>query len=300
VKELGSTYVVQDRNNQEELKRLIVQDRVITDAMGGVLPEQQDTSRFRRVLDIGCGPGGWILLAAQTYPQIEKLYGIDISTAIINYAKEQAAQQNVANSPKERIEFLVMDALRMLEFPDDFFDLVNLRFGISFMRQWDWPKMFNEMNRVAKPGAIVRIVEGTIGSNSSSKALGQFYTLFQRAMYRAGHLFKEDAAGLIDELPSLLVRHGFNKLEVQRQEIAYRTGTEIGDDAVKDVLHLFHTIRPYLRRYGCEPKDYDEICKQATQDMQQPDFVMISPITTIWAANPKERTGLNYDPSTID
>lgn len=28
--------------------------------MGGVLPEQQDPTRFRRVLNIGCGPGGWI------------------------------------------------------------------------------------------------------------------------------------------------------------------------------------------------------------------------------------------------
>jgi len=57
--DLAGTYFVQDRSNQEELKRLIVQGRLVTDVMGGVLPEQQDPTQFHRVLDIGCGPGGW-------------------------------------------------------------------------------------------------------------------------------------------------------------------------------------------------------------------------------------------------
>jgi ubiquinone/menaquinone biosynthesis C-methylase UbiE len=289
--ELGSTYVVQDRNSQDELDRLIVQDRMITTAMGGVLPEQQDPSQFRRVLDIGCGPGGWLLEVAQAYPQIKKLYGVDISSTIINHARQQAEQHNIKTGPQERVEFLVMDALLFLEFPRDFFDLVNLRFGVSFMRQWDWPKMFNEMNRVARTGTIIRIVEGEIGSHSSSEALSQFFELLQRAMYRAGHLFREDYTGLIDELPSLFIRNGFNKLEVRRQEVEYQTGTETGNAWVKDVLFVFRTIRPYLRRYGCEPKNYDELCKQATEDIQQPGFTAKNTLVTMWAINPKETNG---------
>jgi hypothetical protein len=34
-----------------------------------------------------------------------------------------------------------MDALRMLVFPDAFFDLVNLRCGCSYVRTWEWPKL---------------------------------------------------------------------------------------------------------------------------------------------------------------
>src|SRR5690349_21788045 len=126
----AGTYFVQDKGNQDELNRLIVQERLATEALGGVLPEQQDPTQFRRVLDIGCGPGGWFIATAQAYPQIEKLYGIDISPKMIHYAQERAEQQQLS---KERAEFLVMDALRMLEFPNDFFDLVNFRFGVSFM-----------------------------------------------------------------------------------------------------------------------------------------------------------------------
>jgi ubiquinone/menaquinone biosynthesis C-methylase UbiE len=299
MRELGSTYVVQDRDNQEELKRLIVQDHLITTTMGGVLPEQPDPGRFRRVLDIGCGPGGWILEAAQAYPQMKKLYGIDISTTIINHAREQAAQQNVATGPQERVEFLVMDALRMLEFPDDFFDLANLRFGSSFMRQWDWLKMFDEMHRVTRLNGIIRIVDGQMGMLSESAALNRWFDLMRRALYRAGHLFEESPKGLVDSLPSLLVKFGFTKLEVRKQVDEYRFGTAAGDALIEDLMLLFHTLRPYLRRYGCEPKDYDAICLRAAKDMQTSGFTMTWELTTFWVVNPHEINGLNYDPGRL-
>jgi len=291
--ELGSTYFVQDRHSQEELDRLILQDHMITTVMGGVLPEQQDPLQFRHVLDIGCGPGGWLLETAQEYPQIEKLYGVDISSTIIHYARQHAEQQNMKTGPTERVEFLVMDALLLLEFPDDFFDLVNFRFGSSFMRQWDWPKMFDEVNRVGKTGAIVRIVEGEYPPRSESEALQRFFALVTRAQFRAGHLFKEEPFGLIDELPGLLIRNGFQKIESRKRVIEYRPGTELGNAWRQDMKHLFHTLRPFLRRYGCEPKDYDSICQQATQDMQQPGFSATHTLATIWTINPEDTNGLN-------
>ena len=53
-----STYFVYDHHNdKEELIRLIIQDQMITKAMGGVLSEQADPSVFHEVLDIGCGTG---------------------------------------------------------------------------------------------------------------------------------------------------------------------------------------------------------------------------------------------------
>jgi ubiquinone/menaquinone biosynthesis C-methylase UbiE len=289
--ELSGTYVVQDKNNQEELNRLILQDHMVTTTMGGVLPEQKDPSQFRRILDIGCGPGGWILETAQAYPQIRKLYGIDISPTMIRYAQQQAEQQHIPTGPKERVEFLVMDALLILEFPDDFFDLVNLRFGVSFMRQWDWPKMFSEMNRVTRTDGVIRIVEGEIGSSSASEALNQFIELERRALYRAGHLFAESPTGLLDMLPSLLVRNGFTRLEARRCENEYRAGTESGDAMIQDIMLVFRTIRPFLRRYGCEPMNYDAICQQAIKDIQQPNFAITWSLTTMWASNPGETNG---------
>jgi ubiquinone/menaquinone biosynthesis C-methylase UbiE len=284
--DLSGTYFVQDRSNQEELQRLIVQERMVTEAMGGILPEQPDPTRFQRVLDIGCGPGGWVIETAQTYPQIKKLYGIDISPTMIRYARQRAEAQQL---PKERVEFLVMDALLILEFPNEFFDLVNLRFGVSFMRQWDWPKMFSEMHRVLKPHGIARIVECSLGFESPSAAFSNFYILLRRAFERSGHLFNEEPTGLIDQLPTLLQRYDFQNTQSHKIPFEYRSGTEAGKALLEDHIHGFHTCHPFLYRYGCLPADYDALCQQAVQDMQQPDFVASTTFHIFWATNPTQR-----------
>jgi ubiquinone/menaquinone biosynthesis C-methylase UbiE len=284
--DLSGTYFVHDRSNQEELQRLIVQERIVNEAMGGVLAEQTDPTQFRRVLDIGCGPGGWVIETAQTYPQIEKLYGIDISPTMIQYARQRAAELQL---PKERVEFLVMDALLILEFPNEFFDLVNMRAGVSFMRQWDWPKMFSEMHRVLKSHGIARIVEPEIDNESPGTALSTFYKWLRRAFQRAGYLFEETPTGLIDHLPELLLRHDFQNIQQHKITADFRAGTEAGKASIEDLVHLFHTCRPFLQRYGCLPEDYDTLCQQAMQDMQQPDFVSMSIFHTFWATNPARR-----------
>jgi ubiquinone/menaquinone biosynthesis C-methylase UbiE len=92
--EYPSTYFVQDRSNQQEMARLTVQDHLMTHAMGGVLPEQPDPTSLRRVLDVGCGTGSWLLEAAQTYPGLT-LVGIDISQPMIDYARQQAEARRV-------------------------------------------------------------------------------------------------------------------------------------------------------------------------------------------------------------
>jgi len=115
------TYFILDRKSEKELTRLTIGDQMITAGMGGVLSEQPDPTIFRRVLDVGCRTGGWIIEAAKTYPTMS-LVGIDISKRMIEYARIQARQVS------DQVDFRVMDALLILEFPAAFFDLVNLRF----------------------------------------------------------------------------------------------------------------------------------------------------------------------------
>src|SRR5579859_3829730 len=108
-----NTYFVQDHSNQDERTRLTLQDRMLTIGMGGVLPEQPDPASFQRVLDVGCGTGGWLIEVAKTYPAITQLFGIDANNYPLEYARTQAEAEQVHN----RVEFRTMDALLILEFP---------------------------------------------------------------------------------------------------------------------------------------------------------------------------------------
>jgi len=72
-----TTYFI-DAENVAEMARLAHQDRLLTKEMGGLFPPQLDLSTIHNVLDIGCGPGGWVLDVAQAHPIIS-VTGIDIS-----------------------------------------------------------------------------------------------------------------------------------------------------------------------------------------------------------------------------
>ena len=50
-----------DPENASEMARLMHQDRLTSLGMGGIFPERADFSPVHDVLDIGCGPGGWVL-----------------------------------------------------------------------------------------------------------------------------------------------------------------------------------------------------------------------------------------------
>src|SRR5215472_8965016 len=108
-REHPNTYLVQDRGNMDELQRLRVQDQMVTTGMGGVFPEQPDASIFQRILDVGCGTGGWLIEVAKTYPEATVLIGVDASGKMLDFARAQAEAQQVGG----RIEFLAMDALLM-------------------------------------------------------------------------------------------------------------------------------------------------------------------------------------------
>ncbi len=279
-KEHPSTYFVQDRSNKEELQRLQIQDHLLTTAMGGVLPEQPDPLRFKRVLDIGCGPGGWLIELARAYPDCETLIGIDASTRLVEYARKHAY-----DAQQDHIEFYVMDALRMLEFPDAFFDLVNVRCGSSYLRTWDWPKLLEEMRRVCRSGGILRLTEPEIVTESSSTALPLFCMYLQDAMYRAGHLFDNAPNGITAHLPWLLTQHGGMRIQVQTRaySLVLRAGTPEGQAFAQDVAHGIQTLRAFVTKWCGPTPDYDRLSQQVLHDLQQPDFSATWKLLTAWA-----------------
>jgi ubiquinone/menaquinone biosynthesis C-methylase UbiE len=280
-REQPSSYVVQDRSNQDERTRISIQDQMLTIAMGGTLSEQPDAAALQRVIDVGCGTAGWLIEVAKTYPHMALLVGVDISGTILEYAQAQAQAQE--HQVAHRIEFRAMDALRRLEFPDDLFDLVNQRLGSSFLRAWDWMRILQEYKRVVRPGGIVRITESDMVKESSSPALLRFNDIVFRALDEAGHFLGHQPDGVTSELVNLLKQQGFRNIQTRVHRVEYRTGTPQGERYFEDTRYATRTLLPFLQKWTQVPEDYDSLCQQMFNEMQQPDFFSIWQLLTVWA-----------------
>jgi SAM-dependent methyltransferase len=275
--QLNSAYVVQDQQSEEELTRLTIQNQMLTTSMGGVLPEQTDPTYFERVLDVGCASGGWVIETAQKYPSI-KLVGVDSSKRMIDYARAQAVTHGVA----KRVEFRVMDALRMLEFPNNSFDLVNLRLGNSFLRTWDWPKLLAEFQRVTRRGGTVRITECDIVESTSPALTYLYQQVFLQAVFNAGFFFKKENDGLTSELVPLLTQQGVRDVQTRLHTLEYHGGTPEGLLFAEDMKRGYRTFRPFFQKWVRLPEDYEAIYQQALNEMQQQDFKAIWRYLTAW------------------
>jgi len=280
-REHPSTYMVQDRDNQEEFARLQLQDQMLTTSMGGVLPEQPDPTIFKHILDSGCGTGGWLIEMAKTYPDMIRLCGIDISSKMLNYARAQAE----ANQVSDRIELHVMDALHTLAFPTHSFDLVNMRLAQSWIRTWEWPKVLREAQRICKPGGVIRFTEVDFAVKTSSPALNYLYDLATQAFYRAGYYFTPESNAIITHLPRLMQQYGVQNIQTRSCMLEYCAGTPEGQFYSENTLSAHRTVGPFVRKWIRLPDNHKEIYQQALGEMQAPDFVASWQLLTAWGTN---------------
>ncbi len=122
-----NTYFI-DAEGGAEMARLLDQDVLVTNSMGGLFPERTDNlENIHDILDVACGPGGWALNVAFEYPDT-KVTGIDLSERMVVYAQAHAQVRRLDN-----VFFRVMSVLKPLDFPDASFDLVNARALVGLM-----------------------------------------------------------------------------------------------------------------------------------------------------------------------
>src|SRR5579862_3551702 len=152
-----------------------------------------------------------------------------------------------------------MDALLMLEFPNSYFDLVNHRFAMSWLRTWDWPKLLSEYQRILRPGGVVRVTEINFNLESTSPALDKLNRLFFEAFSQAGHYFAPEPDGVISHLARALRQYGLQNVQTQSHIIEYRAGTSLGQHFAEDIRLAYRTGLPFIRKWTKVPENYDEI-----------------------------------------
>lgn len=280
----GDNVYFSDPESGAEMARLIDQDHLINQGMGGLLSEQSnDLSGIRRILDMGCGPGGWALEMAFTHPEIEVI-GFDISQAMIDYARTRAQVLGLHNA-----HFHVMDMMQPLDFPDNYFDLVNGRF-ILFIPADTIPKLLQECMRVVRPGGIIRLTESEWTAPSTSSAMEQLLGLIGRAMKRAGQSFSPSGnlVNITPMLRSFLRKAGCINIQHKAHVIDYSSGEPVHDAFCKDFTTVYQLMQPFMVGMGvATQEEVERLNRQMQVEMLQDDFHAIMFILTAWGEKPQ-------------
>src|SRR5258707_6920970 len=236
-----NTYV-NDPESGAEMLRLLDQDRTLTRCMGGLLAEQSGVEGLQDVLDIACGPGGWVQELAFAYPHIE-VTGLDISKAMIEYAQMQARTQHLDNA-----HFFVMDATKPLDFPGGSFDLGNARTIAGFMRTSDWPALVQDCVRILRPGGILRLTDTDLWRKTNSPAVEQLFGLVARAAFLNGLSFDPSGQtfGITPMLERLLTQAGLKDIGARAHAINFSTGAVAHQAMYQNGRVFLKLVQPFL------------------------------------------------------
>jgi ubiquinone/menaquinone biosynthesis C-methylase UbiE len=270
------------------MARLLLQDRLINEAMKGLIPERtpEDLQKIHTLLDIGCGPGGWTLDVAKAYPHLH-VTGIDNSNVMITHAQAEKDLHALHN-----IEFRVMDALQPLLFSNSTFDLVNIRNAVGYVPQHDWLKLLNECYRVTRPGGILRLTEGDGLGLTNSAAYEIHHRLGTRAMQVFGYGFSPDGStlGITPMLSWLLKQAGFTEEPGMKSHFFdFSYGTSFYSSQIQNIALVLEAARPFILRSGvCKQAEIEALYLKALEEMQEKDFRGMGYFLTAWARKPLE------------
>ncbi|GAA5806837.1 hypothetical protein MFLAVUS_000185 [Mucor flavus] len=138
-------------NDDQEMDRLIGQHFALKTFFGGniqphILKEVDMECGSTSVLDLGCGPGTWIMDVATEYPSVEFI-GVDMCDVF------------PTNIRPPNVSFQVGNVLERLPFADNSFDIVNTRLFIIALKREEWSTLIKEAYRILKPGGFLQMVE---------------------------------------------------------------------------------------------------------------------------------------------
>lgn len=266
--------------DEEEYWRLHNQGHLTSLMLGGLTPEQGDPTTFRHILDIGCGPGSWLTACALRWPHTERLIGVDINAKTLAFAEKQAQEAEVS----ERVEFSQMDALQALDFPGNSFDLVNLRFGVSWIRAWshgnnEWMHVLGEMRRLLKPGGIARLVDMRY-LTSNGDGINRYWAIGLEAAHLAGYL-PDGTDNITDLFETYLQQAQFSDIKRWRVDATYKAGTSECSLFAENIRWLVKNARSFVEK-RLSVEGYQQLAEQMVSEPEKPDFWACQPIEVIW------------------
>ncbi|GHO90603.1 hypothetical protein KSF_006510 [Reticulibacter mediterranei] len=268
-----------------EVARLINLDRLLTTAMGGILPGLLETNlpNLHTVLDLGCGPGSWVLDIAFDHPECE-VAGVDVRQKMIEYAWARARTQQCFNA-----SFGVMDMTQPLDFSDNTFDLIHAHVPVGVFHGDDWVSLISECMRILCPGGLLYLIDTDRVIETNSPAFARLTTLLRQAKRLAGYCVSSDE-GMLDSsliLPQLLHRAGFQHVRCTTHFV------DVSDEAASwaDFFHntemIYSQVQPLLLAAELVTrKEINQLYTQMLIELYMQSFTGRWPVLCIYGTKP--------------
>jgi SAM-dependent methyltransferase len=285
IDEPTNTYFL-DPENPAEMARLINQDRVTTQAMGGVFAglSDQEVASLQTILDLACGPGGWALDVAFAHRDKE-IAGVDVSRIMIDYANARARTQHLTN-----VSFGVMDLTQHpLDFSDQTFDLINNRFLVGVLKRDQWAPLLAECMRLLRPGGIIRLTEMVESVATNSPAYERLNGMLSKAMWRSGYGFSHDGRtlDLTFMLPRLLRNAGYRQVHSLAHVLEYEPGTAAWSDFYRNAEIGHYLAQTLLIKTGiATQEELEPLYQQMLVELRSSDFCSMWHLVTVIGYKP--------------
>jgi SAM-dependent methyltransferase len=211
-----------------------------------------NVGRVRRILDVGCGTGRWVLEMARAFPQA-RVYGIDLewSTPLQKLPPNVTFQQG--------------NVLEGLPFEADSFDYVHQRLLAMGIPADQWGRLIGELLRVTAPGGWIELLEGGDTFIKAGPALQLLSEWYREASKRAGY----DPA-IVDRLGNLFQRMGLRNVRLETLSVPVGPwGRHEGIMLQKNILACLPGIFPLLsQQLNIDEKKFNILLAEIEREME--------------------------------
>ena len=277
-----NTYII-NTEDAAEMARLLDQDMLTTRSMGGLFPERSPhLEGIHNILDVACGPGGWVLSLAKEYPDIE-VTGVDISERMIRYAQAFARAQGLRNA-----HFRLMNILKPMDFASQSFDMINARLLEGLMTPATWPALLEEMVRVCRPGGTIRLTE-TEGPITTSPAFERLSRIGLHTAHQQKRCFAPDERniGITAVLGRMLLQAGCQHIQKKAHVFDLSAEAEDREGWFQNWTTVYDLARPFFLNMGLITDDeFKELHQQMVSEMLADDFGGVFYGLTVWGERP--------------
>lgn len=296
-----------DPNSGVELHRLYRQDALMTERVSGYLPPNIHGSQVHTILDLGCGPGAWLIEMARRHSHLH-CSGIDISEHMIAYA------QNLAKTEPfhDRLRFSV-GSFDTLPFPDATFDFVNARNVQWFLASEGRDSVAQEWYRVLRPGGWLRFIGiqvpftnsaafetitelflGILGARGKTLSLS---TCSPEAQEKVEHLRQTYTPflsniprdiGVVVELRGMLEHLDCEEIQVSSHVIDFSYNSEDREAWVRNMLLSHESYKPFFLNEiaGLSQQHLETLYAVSREELASPTFLGIEFFLSVWGKKP--------------